>query len=1624
MAELSKAIARLMEEKRRERVPPPPDPPEVREVVDTSRAQVAPGERALAEHFVRLFAAAPGAIGLDEKHLSSLAMVAFRFLMERSVEEPRVRVFSPDMAHEGWEAPGTVLQVLMRERPYIVDTVRESLRDADCRVELLLAPTFQVERDPRRAVLSIDTPGPIGPRETFVHVGIDRHPEPQVIANLVADRLRDLILATEDESSMRMRLEEAVEELRAHALPRPWNAEAAEAAGFLEWLAAGNFVFLGYREYELSGQGLERLARVRPGSGLGILQSEDLSQYAQATPLTDALRRRLHEPPLLMLTKSNSRSTVYRRDFMDYVGLKELDSSGVVAAERRFLGLYSEAGAAQPSSAIPLLRRKLAAILDAEGVAAESREGRRLTAAFDALPRSAALALSAAHLHANVRAILAAPEASAARVESHPDLLDRGAVVLVAMPRDRFAREMYGRTEQRLVRASGATAVLDRQLTVTDDHVNMHFYLAASADAVAAFRLDELRAPVMELLRTWEDRLRDELQRLLPPQQLETVVARYAEAFPAGYKAEHDIGTTALHVLRLESVRSSRVAEIELTDDPGAPGRFGMLRLFHADRDFIVGEWVRSIGRLGLAVHDIDQIDLQLGENTPLALVSLRVRDEHGPLDLARTASLTIPALRRLQAGTLVDDELNALIPRAGLDWRQVDVLRACVGYAAQAGVVPSRAAAVAALARQPQSAHLLWEYFTAKFDPMDPAPPRDRETRTLTEIERRFVASLRAGQSEIEQRCLRGLMSVFVAAIRTNFFLSAVSGSALEDPRTVPPPVALEIRPGRLPQIGGRQPAWETYIEGRQLIGMHLRDAAIARGAIAILPSTDGLRDELLRRLDVQVVRNAAIVPHAAQGGIVVVGDDGNASRREQAGRAFFESLLDLVDNVVEGRPKVPAGIVAYDELDPYRVIAPGAGTEALLEIANDAARRRDFWIGAGFAALAGRDEQKVAAEVTARGAWESVRRHFAELGRDIDREELDVAAIGNLGTAELAHALLLSRRMRLRAAFDERHIFLDPTPDPSRAFAERERLFGAGTRSWEDYNRSSLGAGGGIYSRTALRVEPSPAARDMLGLDADEISGADLVRAILRLDVDLLLAAGNGTLVKAETESSADCGDPENDAVRIDGASLAARVVAELRDGVFTQAGRIEFALAGGRTDGAAVDLGAGIQLRDRQVNVEIAISPTAEGPRLAPAERLPLAAEARARNAEITLGRCRDRVRSISLDRARSVTGAADFAEAIALLERDGTLDRRRYGLPEREALRQRRGRFLGLTHPEVAMLEAQTKVALRQQLIASDLPDDVFFERYLRNYFPEAVDARCGQGIRSHRLRRPIIAAELAIAMIDRMGSAFPARMRRDTGASAVHVARCWAVAAELSGAERLWREIADTDPALPLEAESRCWNLVADAVERATRWLLRTQPEDAAAAVLHDAFERVVGEVGNVLDEALPPALAANTAARVDAIALLGVPRALAQRIALAGRFAEVLDVAAIAIEHNFAAEFAAVGYFRLCDLLDLEWLDRRLDEVVPRDRWEKRVLLGLAEDLMTMRREFALDVLTEAPEAVDAAAAIDTYLVSHQHTLTRIGEIIDDVTTAPQVTLPALAVVIREIGRLSGRHQG
>ncbi|MFQ5666657.1 MAG: NAD-glutamate dehydrogenase [Candidatus Binatia bacterium] len=1639
MAELSRAIARLMEE--RERAEPQATaaaPPKLREVLDVVRANATPAERPLADAFLRQLFDKPGAAVLESgtvDELAALGLAACRFLLERTPPEPRVRVFDPDLLHHGWETSCTVVQTVMRDRPFIIDTVRECLRESGCAVQRLMHPVMTVERDARGEVLAIGAPGGFGRRESFVHVEVERVPDPEGLAGLLAEHLRDVVLATDDYQAMRARAEAVADELRSRSFPPPWNADVDEVAAFFDWLGQKSFVFLGYREYQFSGHGAERTGVVRRRSGLGILRKEERSTYVTPQQIPEVLRRRLNEPPLLIVSKTNAESPIHRRAHMDYIGIKEVDAAGVVAGERRFLGLFTSQAYAEEPMAVPLLRRKLSAILQAEEAAEESHDYKAIGAVFNSMPKVELLGSSVQDLRATIKTILAAEGSGTVHVLHRSDVLGRGVFVVVILPRERFSQELYRRIEGQLARGLLATAVLEQRLAMDEsDQVRLHFYFAAPVERARAVQGDELRAQVTALLRTWDDRLRDELQKHVPRDQVRVLGERYTAAFSSQYKAATDVGVAVRDIRCLEALLETRTPQVDLTNelsagDPSqrdsgtAEARFTAVKLYLAGQQLVLSDFLPVLENLGLRVFAEVPLEVTLPQVGQVHMHTFFVQDTRGAqLDVEAAAPLLKPALLMLHGGRLESDRLNTLILQAGLNWQQVDLLRTYLNHGLQIGTAPSRTALVNALVNYPRSAQRLWQYFAAKFDPLRSTTARDRLTQSLPRVEDQFIASLDAVDSVVDDRILRALFSVVRATVRTNFFQS----QAAETTHGAEQPVlAVKVECARVPHLPRPLPAHEIYVHAAHVEGVHLRGAKVARGGIRLSDRPDDFRTEVLELMKTQTVKNAVIVPAGAKGGFI-------AKRRARtpltsgqvvaAYRTFISALLDLTDNIVQGHVVPPAGMVVYDDADPYLVVAADKGTAAFSDIANDVAAQHQFWLGDAFASggTHGYDHKKEG--ITARGAWECVRRHFREMGRDVDRELVTVIGIGDMSGDVFGNGMLLSRRLCLRAAFNHQHIFLDPDPDPARSFAERERLFLLSRSTWSDYGSSALSNGGGVFPRHTKTVPLTEPARLMLGLETSAATGDEVVRAILCMEADLLWNGGVGTYVKATNETHAAVGDGANDSIRVDGGALRVKVVAEGGNLGFTQRGRTEYALRGGRINTDAIDNSAGVDMSDHEVNLKIALAAAVESGQLAVAERNEILGDLTSEVARRVLLHNQRQARVLSLDQLRSQTRLADFRELMAQLESEGLLDRRLEALPDRDTLRERRATFRGLTRPELAVLLAHAKLALQQWLLASTLPDDTFFEPYLRAYFPQVVNTRFGAAVRSHRLRREMIAVGAANELIDTMGGTFVPRITRDTGVDAAAAVRAWTVAVAVSGAAALWEEIEAADPPLPLAAEVRCWFALEAALARATKWIVETQAADVAAAELSDVFTAPVRELLGMPPELLSAASRASARAAVEALVGEGTPQALAQRITALDQLAELLEVAHIAAVIEVPRDTAARAYYRVGDIVDLDWMRQSLGALPAEDRWERRAVEGLMEGLVYARRQLTHDILLcgQAGSAVDAC--MQDYAAAHDQQLARLRVLIDDIKSARRPTLAALLVVMRELGRLVGRQ--
>lgn len=1626
MAELSKAIARLMAERtQKEAQTQGPegggtgrgDSPKLTQVLAGLRARVAPGERVLIEGMARQWLERAGGDVLASTPVEELVEALhamFRFLVQPARQEPRVEVIASS------RAAGTfIVHTWMRDRPFIVDTVQDALRGAGIVVRRLWHPIFLVERDTAGDVRAIAVPAEFGQRESVLRIEVENVANAAALERELGERLTAVVWVTDDYAAMRNKAAEIADELRTQPLPRPWSADVDEFAAFLDWLAEKNFVFLGYREYEFRGHGRERVAQVRRGSGLGLLRADSRSHYFAPQPLPESLRRRLNEPPLWLISKTNAESPVHRRGHMEYIGVKLVDATGVVVGERRFLGLFTARAYAQEPITVPLLRLKLARILALDGIEEGTHSYKEVVALFNSMSRVELLALPPEQLRETIKALLVAEGSSDVAVVIHPDPIERGVFVGVSVPKNRFSNELEHQVEELLRSRFAAAAVLERRLALDDrEHVRLHLYLPAPSGPVRLPPAEELQRQLRGLLRTWDDRFRSALEERFPREVARTLAQRYLPRFDESYRAATEVDAAIADVVNLETVAASKSPQVDLLAagvNRSYPDE-AVLKLYLPGPPLILSAFLPLLENLGFQVLAQDASVVEVEGIGAVQIHSFPVRDVRGiPIPVDTVGPRLRDAVLLLYAGKLENDVLNQLILRAGLGWRQVDLLRAYAHYALQLGVAVSRESVLRTLAEAANCARALWDYFAAKFDPNRGETPREREARRLPERQAAFEAALEGVSGIEEDRLLRQLFAIVRATVRTSYFLPAAEP-------VEPTTIALKFAGSRLPGAGAK-PLLETYVHAGHVEGVHLRAAKVARGGIRLSDRAD-YRNEILALMLTQEVKNAVIVPGGAKGGFVLRRAHAasvRAAEVEAAYRTFVAGLLDVIDNVSRGRVDTPARMVAYDDSDPYLVVAADKGTAGFSDVANEIARERGFWLGDAFASGGkyGYDHKRQG--ITARGVWECVRQHFCDLGRDADAETLAVVGIGDMSGDVFGNGLLLSRRFRLRAAFDHRHVFLDPDPDPLRSYNERERLFRLPQSSWADYNPEVLSRGGGVFARHAKRLHLPDEARAMLGLEPREYSGEELVRAVLRMPGDLLWNGGVGTYVKASDETHAEANDPANDSVRVDARELRVRVVAEGGNLGFTQKGRIEYALHGGAIDADAIDNSAGVDMSDHEVNLKICLAHAIEAGQLTFEERNRLLATIEPEVIERVLAHNRRQARVLSADQWRSRTRLHEFREVIGQLESEGWLDRRAEHLPDRDQLRARRPSFLGLTRPEVAILLAHIKRWLQRQLLASNVPDDPFFESYLRDYFPAVLTERFGLFVRSHPLRREIIAVEASNTVVDRLGTTFVPRVARDTGKEIHDVVRAIAVVGATLSWDRLWQDLEQLRGQLAAAAEREALDFLEQGMERAVRWYLETQPMDAPAADMCTALERATAELFAAVPNVLESEARREFDEVVERLARQGVPRPLGVRFGLVLRAAELFEVAELAAGLERNPLLVARSYYALAESFSLAWLRRAVSAWNPADRWERRAMREVLRDLDLAHRKLTQRVMECGQHGKTVEQCLLQEAKGQEAELESVRALVRDAQAGRELTLAQAVVLARELLRFAER---
>jgi glutamate dehydrogenase len=1577
----------------------------------------------LVTQFARLYYAGADAEELarrDPRDLVGAAAAHLELGRRYAGGAAKLHVFNPRLEEHGWQSTHTVVQIVGADMPFLVDSTTMEMNRLGLTLHLVLHPVLRAARDAQGRLQDVAPPAAQGEGrlESFMHLEVDRQTEPARLREIeqgAARALADVAAAVADWKPMQERLRALVEELAAPQAPLD-AAQAREARAFLEWLLDNHMTLLGYRDYDLVREGGEDVLRVVQGSGLGILREREgttvSTSFATLPPET---RARARQPEILVLSKANTRATVHRPGYLDYVGVKRFDAEGRVTGERRILGLYTHNVYTANLDEIPVVRRKVADVRSRAGFLPASHNGKALASILEDYPRDELVQIEPDELYAHAIAILQLGERQRTRLLVRRDAFGRFITCLVFVPREKYSTEQRTKFQQILAEAFSGTAA---EFTVSLSEAPLaRVFMVVRTRPGSAPEVDvrELEARIVAATRRWEDDLHALLVERFGEEAGNRLHARYGQAFPAGYREANDVRGALVDVERMDALGAPPALGMNLYRPlAGEPGML-RFRLYRTGAPLVLSDALPILENLGLRVLDDRPYRIERAEGGPVWIVDFGLAPAAaGEVALERVRPLFHEAFEAMWSGRVEPDSLNQLVLAAELSAREISLLRAYSRYLRQAGFTFSLAYVQQTLVAHPALSRALVSLFRARFEPGQASA--GREQALVREIE----AGLESVPSLDDDRILRQFLATVRATTRSNAFQPAADGAAK-------PYLSLKFDPREVPGLPEPRPMFEIFVYSPRVEGVHLRGGPVARGGLRWSDRREDFRTEVLGLMKAQMVKNAVIVPVGSKGGFVLKqpppATDREALMREGVAcyQTFLRGLLDITDNLVAGKPVPPRDVVRHDGDDPYLVVAADKGTATFSDIANGVAQEYGFWLGDAFASggSAGYDHKKMG--ITARGAWESVKRHFRELGRDTQSQPFTVAGVGDMSGDVFGNGMLLSRQIRLLAAFDHRHVFLDPDPDPAASFAERERLFRLPRSSWADYDAKLISRGGGVWPRSAKSIRLSAEAQRALGVEAKALAPAELVSAILKAPVDLLYNGGIGTYVKSSRETHAQVGDRANDALRVDGRMLRCKVVAEGGNLGFTQLGRIEYALAGGRINTDAIDNSAGVDCSDHEVNIKILLDAAVREGELTLKQRDRLLAGMTDEVAALVL---RDNVfqtQSLSVAGRVAPQLLDQQARFIQALERAGRLNRALEFLPADEEIAERKAARLGLASPERAVLLAYSKMQLYDELLASDVPDDAFIATALERYFPKPLRERFARHLQAHPLRREIVATHVTNSMVNRVGSTFAHRMREETGASTAEAVRAYLVTREAYGFVPFWQQVEALEPKVPDEVLSAMLLDGGRLIVRATLWLLRHRRHLADVRAAIERFRSGIEALRGVVPEALAEDERQAFAQAAQRYADAGVPATLAAQVAGFEAAPAALDLVEIAEALGRDVPAVARLYFALGGRLDFPWLRARVAGLPAESHWQALARAALRDDLATLQRHVTADALRSAGGKGELGDTIAAWEQANRALLERFRQVQADLRAQKTIDLAMASVAMRELRNIAAR---
>ncbi|KPZ65531.1 NAD-specific glutamate dehydrogenase [Pseudoalteromonas sp. P1-16-1b] len=1551
----------------------------------------------------------------NDSDLYGAALSLWNSLEKNTSDDAVIRVFNPEVAKDGWQSSHTIVEIIAKDMPFLVDSVRMAMTRENIASHLLLHSPLKIQRDKNEKISglsSLKAEQESTSTKTVFFIEIDRQTDATVIESFKKELesvLVDVSVAVEDWQPIREKLIAVSKSLPKSHKDKNDN-EINETVEFLDWLVKDNFTLMGYRQYELSPVQGDYQLKGKMDTSLGLMKNSDAEHTRLLSELPEVARQEARSSNLLILTKTNSLSRVHRPAYIDYVGVKRFDDKGNVIGEDRFIGLFSSNFYNNSAADVPVLKSKINRIMDMCDFAKGTHAYKAVLNILETYPRDELVQARENELLEVAMGVLQIQERDMCRLFVRKDAYGRFLSCMVYVPRERYNTALRRETQAILANAFNSDVKVEFTTYFSESTLARTHYTVRVTDNNIEYNVKDIENNLIEAARTWEDKLQSALLESAGEARGNELNRKYCNAFARSYKEEVLPSAAVVDIEKLEMLSDDNKLEMLFyRPQEEASSNIVRLSLFHKDEPIHLSDVMPMLENFGLRVVGETPYSVKTSDGGVNWVMDFSMLiDSKGMADFDKISARFRAALTSVWANRLENDGFNRLVLMGGLTGRESSILRAYAKYMRQIGVTFSQTYIESTFANYPHIAAKIVNLFSKKFSVKSPA-----SAKTLEKLGLEIYAELENVANLDDDRIIRLYVDMIVATLRTNYFQKDAEGKFKSY-------ISLKIQPSLIPEVPLPVPAFEIFVYSPRVEGVHLRFGKVARGGLRWSDRREDFRTEVLGLVKAQQVKNTVIVPVGSKGGFVCkqLPSEREAFIKEgqECYKIFIRGLLDITDNIDRGEIVPAVDVTRHDEDDAYLVVAADKGTATFSDIANGIANEYNFWLGDAFASggSVGYDHKKMG--ITARGAWESVKRHFREMDINCQTTDFTAVAIGDMAGDVFGNGMLLSKHIRLQVAFNHLHIFVDPNPDAAASYPERERLFNLPRSSWEDYNKELISSGGGIFSRAAKSITLTPEMKKMLGTKKASMTPNELIKASLMMDHDLLWNGGIGTYIKHSKETDADVGDRANDALRINGKDLGAKIFGEGGNLGATQLGRIEFAAQGGRVNTDFIDNVGGVACSDNEVNIKILLNGLVAEGDLTRKQRDELLYSMTDEVSELVLKDCYRQTHTLSITQSKGTSTLKEKIRFIHALEKDGKLDRAIEFIPTDEELAERAAAGKDLTRPELSVLVSYAKMVLKESLVTDEITENPYYRQLLVKSFPRPLREKFNDAMDNHPLRKEIIATKLANNIVNDMGLNFMVRMNEETGANEAEIALCYSIASEIFQMRETWLSISDLDNKIPSNVQTEMLYQLRRTVRRATRWFLRHRTKAQSIEQAIEIFSPTFADLSENLTKYIVKTESDRIVSAREELTQSGVPTDIAQRIVSLSSLFSVMDLTQIAQNSNRKIDMVSHTYFKLGAQMGLHWFLDQITNQPVSNHWQALARASYREELDWQQRTLSEVVLNSFEgESSDVDGQIEQWMDSQDLLLQRWKQMLTEFKTSQSHDFAKFSVALREL---------